>query len=143
MIKVLYGPPGAGKTTLAHSMMQRGDILLDLDELFKAVAPKDNPLFKQAPAFDLAWGLMMRGIQFARATDSARVYVVTTMAPADLCRVAAVRDFDDAEILVVATKRAECERRVGHLPNAGELRTAIRRWWEQYEAKPGWVEVAR
>lgn len=35
---IITGPPGSGKSTYVATLMQPGDLLLDLDALFKAVS---------------------------------------------------------------------------------------------------------
>ncbi len=45
-VYIVYGAPCSGKSTLVHQMMHRGDLIVDLNEIFRAVSgcdPFDKP----------------------------------------------------------------------------------------------------
>ena len=123
-VVLIFGPPGAGKTTLAHT--------LGLE-----VYDRDEPRFNgREDTFRAA----LRGLA---ANPTAQAVVVRTGSTA-AARAAAANLCLATDTKMLLTPREECIRRVverGRGDVRGQI-VAIERWWELHESESGETETA-
>jgi len=134
---VIAGPPGSGKTTLAHKRAQYGDAIVDVDALFAALsgqalyAKPVGLLPVVAAARDAAVARIAQGI----AGDA---YVIT--ADGQRATHNALRERLDAELIVLEVDAETCKARLLQ-DNRRDADTdwpaLVDAWWRDYGASAG------
>jgi len=135
-VTIIYGPPGAGKTSYALKQMRRGDIIVDLDRIFMALSGRD---MHDKPANLLGMVLAIRESIFAEIERNIAElnHVWITMGGAKRHeRYKLVKRFNAETILIKATLN-ECYARIrddktrrGHWKLSKPF---IDRWFSEYE----------
>lgn len=146
-VVILAGPPGAGKTSEALRLMEKGDLIIDLDRILAALTccpPGEHPatwLGESLRLQLLPLGLevmefAMRQAALLRAQGWARtMYVVGMMgSPEDRRRFAEKIGAEDVRVLAVPAE--ECKRRLRADPSRqgdlSRLEAAVDRWWRDH-----------
>lgn len=127
---LVCGPPCAGKTTLARTLAQPGDTVLDLDDIaVRLGSPRrwqhTPELVAQADAH--IWAALRR-----LAATQTTAYVLRCLPhPAQRARLARALH---ATVLVLNPGQAECIRRARADRRPRGTETAIRWWYRTYRA---------
>lgn len=123
---LVVGPPGAGKSTLVRERMKYGDLVVDVDELFRALTLR--PMWEHPP-------------MAINAVLTVRDYVIENYEPAWVISTNARRDYREgmrerfgAEVVVMATPADVCLARIEADEREGDWGERVARWWEEYEA---------
>lgn len=127
-MRVVVGPPGAGKSTYVRQAMKYGEMVVDVDELFRALTMR--PMWEKPP-------------QLISAVLTVRDYLIDSFEPAWVISSNATRDYREkmreaygAEVIVLETPAAVCLERIAAdgRPDAGNMwEELVTRWWEAYE----------
>lgn len=124
-MKVVIGPPGAGKSTYVRERMKFGDLVVDVDELFRALTLR--PMWEHPPmAINAVLSVRDHVIENLRPA-----WVVSTNARADYRE--GMRERYEAEVVVLETPAAVCLARIEADGREGEWGERVARWWEEYE----------
>jgi predicted kinase len=126
---VLSGPPCAGKSTLAWSLAQPGDVVLDFDRIcceFGSPAHHAHPVKIRERAEREMQRRMWR-LQFHAGGDA---YVIR-WAPRAADRVALAKRLD-ATVWLINPGFEECARRAGLDDRPADTLDAIRKWFRLY-----------
>ena len=131
MIYLIWGPPGAGKTTYAQTYMSPGDILIDFDLLFQALA--GVPIHeREYILFDRVEDCRQFLINTIERYPEVRSTWVTMCAPKKEDREPFVKM--GARLRLVQESASVC---IGRCRERGEnwhrWEKAIRKWFEDYE----------
>lgn len=127
-MKLVIGPPGSGKSTWVRERVKYGEMVVDVDEMFRALTMR--PLYEKPP-------------QLIGAVLSIRDHVIENFAPAWVISSNAGRDYREgmreqygAEVVVLETPAEVCLARIAAdgRPAAGnDWEGLVARWWEAYE----------
>ena len=118
-VRLVCGPPGAGKSTLVREKRRDGDLVIDLDDIRASVG-------SEATARTLR-SVMEDG---ARAHEDGDVWIVRTLRdPAARAEFAARVGVDEITVLDVDADTAKA--RVSARDGSDEKHPAIDRWWAQ------------
>ena len=127
---IVCGPPGAGKSTWVRDNAAHGDLVLDLDEMKRAICGEHRSDFPEALLDHAiqARDFVARSWSLTRDCD---LWYVTTM-PGPEKREAISAELGASRVIVMEVPFEECERRLSSAED-GEHRTALARdWWDQY-----------
>lgn len=139
-IVVLAGPPCAGKTTLAHRIAQPDDVVLDYDDIARALGSPVHWIHPE-PWRTQAEHVMQDRIATAAAYHSDGTAWVLRTAPRPEQRVAMARQWD-ATVYVLDPGQAECRRRAAEAGRPSGTGRHIGTWYWQYRAAPVDVDAA-
>lgn len=128
---VVTGPPLAGKSTLVAERMQPGDLVLDIDLLYRAVLPEVRR--SQLKHRDAAHPFVIEARdamldRLARPSDVRHAWVITG-APRRVDRAR----FRGADVLVLPTPAETCLARIRPARRPPATAGWIRAWWSAYE----------
>lgn len=139
-VVLVCGPPGSGKTTYVRERAQRGDLILDLDELMSALS--GQPWY-EAPREILPFALAARDAVLERLNHPhgiRRVWVISSVASkADR---ESLRQRLNAELVLLEVPPEECLRRIARDERRAHQLTQwepiVYRWWREYaeDAQP-------
>ena len=132
-ITVIVGPPGAGKTTWALGQMVRGDLLVDVDYLWRALTAGE---MYDKPTELLRFVLAAReGVLDELERDNVKAFIISSRPDVDYRQM--MRDRFDSDIVVMETPAEECKRRIAEDKRRGglsdEMAGIIDSWWSEYE----------
>jgi len=132
---VLAGPPCSGKTTLAHQVAQPGDVVLDYDDIARALG---SPVHWRHPEpyRTQAEHLMQHRIRQAHAHPSTATAWILRTTPRPHQRAALAHTYR-ATVYLLNPGRRVCEARAttDHRPSG--TRRAIGEWYSRYTP---WVD---
>lgn len=120
MIRLVVGPPAAGKTTYVGERAKEDDLIIDLDALALRVGSREA-----------AKGLR-KELEASSGAFAGDVWVIRTLADPD-ARQSVQRRLGADEVLVIATPEAEALRRAEARGDEPEKLEAIKRWWKEYQ----------
>lgn len=125
-MRLVIGPPGSGKSTYVRERMKYGDLVVDVDELFRALTLR--PMWDHPP-------------MAINAVLTTRDYLIESYEPAWVISTNARRDYREgmrerfgAEVVVLETPADVCLARIEADGREGEWGERVTRWWEEYEA---------
>lgn len=120
MIRLVVGPPGAGKSTLIQERSSPNDLVVELDK-FRELAGDDEK------------ARLMRGAVESKARDFAGdVWIARTFSSA--ADIDAFRERVGVdEVITLATDAELCKSRVAARDGNENLFSAIDRWFEEYD----------
>lgn len=134
---VVAGAPASGKTTYVREHAKPGELILDVDDLFKALSGWDR---NARPEALLPFVLAARDAvvaRLARPGPLRRGWVITAT-PDPAKRDALVRR-TGGRLVVLATPAAVCEQRLrsrkAQRKNLKLLMSVVKDWWRQYDAE--------
>lgn len=124
-VKLVVGPPGAGKSTYATEQAEKtGGLVIDADQ-YRALAPDEDTAQR--------WRMEAEG----KARDLGKdVFVVRTLAEAEERAEAAERIGAD-EVVVLLTSAEVSKARVSARDGDDSKHEAIDAWWKDYQARDG------
>lgn len=125
-MRVVIGPPGAGKSTYVRHAMKYGELVVDVDELFRALTLRpmwDHP----APAINAVLTMRDHIIENYRPA-----WVISTNAGRDYRE--GMRERYEAEVVVMETPAEVCLARIEADGREGDWGERVTRWWAEYEA---------
>lgn len=132
-VYLVYGPPCSGKSTLVRQMMHRGDLIIDMDNIFQAISGLsryDKPDTLKSDAFAVR-SLLLDRIRH-RAGKWGDAYVIGGY-PYKLEREDLVARLG-AEVIYCDTRKAVCLANAqSRGPFAKEWERYIERWFDEYE----------
>lgn len=130
---VLCGPPCAGKTTLAHHLAGPGDVVLDFDDIARAMGSPDWWIHPE-PYRTMAEQHMQARILAAITGEADGTAWIIRTAPRPHHRARLAQDLD-AQVYVLNPGQAECVRRAAQRPRG--TRHAIGSWYHHYRPWSG------
>lgn len=125
MIRLVCGPPGAGKSTFVDQRAQPGDVVVDLDRI-RATGVSD------------ATAERIRGYleDHAREHEDGDVWIVRTLAEAKE-REGFASTVGAEETTVLATPAVIAKQRASSRDGSPDKDNTIDRWWATYTPSPG------
>lgn len=129
-VYIVYGSPLSGKTELVNNIKEYGDIILDIDELWKAVTLEDkyikpnNLRFNVFKIRDEILDQIKR-----RYGDWYNAYIIGGY-PDKYERERLSKELG-AEIIYCESTKEECLNRIGERPK--EWERYVLEWWERFE----------
>lgn len=145
-VKVITGPPGAGKSTYVREHAGPADVIIDLDRIARAIMHEDTEGTHDYPDHIRHVAIGMRSAAIQRATrlrESAVVWLIHSVPkPDQLTEYERMR----WEIVAIDPGRAVVDQRVRDQRPAA-VRSAVDRWYDQQTAATvgavGLVEPSR
>jgi hypothetical protein len=139
-VTIVCGPPGAGKSTLVRREMQPGDLVLDVDEIFKALTLLD---MRQKPPQVLPFVLAARDAVLSLLAGGflgpRRAWVIMCGEDNDVRGELAERL--SADVLVLPVPVGKCldrMRRQGRPEeHIREIAPVCEKWHRRFEMRPG------
>jgi adenylate kinase family enzyme len=133
-IVLLCGPPCSGKTTLAHHLAQPADVVLDYDDMARALG---SPVWWQHPEpyRTMAEQHMQTAVAHALATprDGTAWVIRTAPRPAQRARLAQQWH---AQAYLLNPGETECKRPAVEAQRPSGTRRAIGVWYHRYSPWP-------
>lgn len=130
---LLCGPPCAGKTTLAHSLSQSGDVIIDYDGIARALGSPDQWIHPE-PYRTMAEQAMQTQILRALESEQGGTAWVIRSAPKPHHRAQLAHSLS-ATVYLLDPGKAECLRRAAQRPTG--TRRAIGSWYHHYRPWAG------
>lgn len=133
-VTVVCGPPGAGKSTYVKDRMKWGDLVLDLDELYRALSGLPQ---HDHPDCLVPFALAARDAiinKLAEPSDVRHAWII--MGGAKRAERNEVRETLKAEIIILEVPTEECLRRIMQDPTRRDCRLwqpIVERWWKNYQ----------
>lgn len=134
-ILVLCGPPCAGKTTLAHTLAEPGDVVLDYDDIARALG---SPALWRHPEpwRTLAEHALQDAVAHAYQTgDTATAYLLRT-APRATQRAALAQRWQ-ATVYLLNPGERECKRRAKRDSRPSGTSRAVSDWYHWHRPWDG------
>ena len=129
------GPPGSGKTTYVSERLKRGDLVVDLDDIWAAFTgqPKGDHPDGLLPYVCEARDAVLRKWGQSRLTD---IWFIHSAASRQKRR--AVRRMFGADVVVLETTPNECVRRATEQGRHDPVKTFkwATDWWQEYQKTP-------
>ena len=133
---IVCGPPGSGKTTYVNEKVRSGDLILDVDAIYAAVA--GEPWYSK-PAGLLPVVLAVRDAileQIRMGNDDIRhAWVISSEADPNK-RAELLQQCGGGQIVVLEVSGGECLRRIAADPRRGRhadlWKPLIDKWWAGY-----------
>lgn len=141
IVELVTGPPAAGKTTLVLERMERGEIIVDLDRIWKALSAQTN---SEKPD-ELVQSMLAVRDEIVRALAEfafPRVWIVAC-APTARQRAEAIHPYDAARLTVLEAPADECKRRL-RAREGSHWSRLVDKWWRRYQRPSedeGWQKV--
>lgn len=124
-MRLVVGPPGSGKSSYVRERVKFGEMVVDVDELFRALTLR--PMWEKPP-------------QLIGAVLAVRDYLIESFEPAWVISSNAERGYREgmrekygAEVVVLETPAEVCLARIEADGREGEWGPRVARWWEEYE----------
>lgn len=131
-VYIIYGSPLSGKNTLAKELMRHGDIVLDIDELWRAITLEDKyvkPNNVRFNVFKLRDELLDQiKTRYGNWYDA---YIIMSLA--DKYERERIQKELGAELIYCESTKEECIERAIKDNRPSEWLRYIDEWWEKYE----------
>ena len=131
-IYIVYGSPLSGKTTLVRELMQYGDIVLDIDNLWQSISMQDKytkPTNIKFNVFKMRDDLLNQiKMRYGNWYDA---YIIGGYP--DKYERQRLADELGAELIYVESTKQECIDRLDKTNRSREWLTYINDWWDRYE----------
>lgn len=134
-ISIICGPPGSGKTTHVMQRMRVGDLVIDLDRIWKAIS--FQPTYEK-PEGLLPYVLAVREALYETiltGIDEGHVWIITGGA-SRIEREHLRQRFNNAEIVIIKTEPQQCACNIAgdecRSDKVEEYRDPIQQWWSEY-----------
>lgn len=131
-VYIVYGSPLSGKSTMVRELMQYGDLVLDLDEIWKAISFQDDyvkPDNLRFNIFKLRDDLIDQiKTRYGNWYDA---YIISALP--DKYERARLAKSLGAELIYCDSTRAECLERLEQSNKPRSWKGYILDWWEKYE----------
>lgn len=137
-VTVVAGPPGSGKTTYVEEQAQRGDLVVDYDQLYAALAGlamHDRPADLRGLVLDARDAVLSR--LEVRPGEVARAWLIHSAPRAE--QRASLRARFDADVVLLLPPREVCEQRLREREErsgVGGWDEALDQWYAAYEPSP-------
>jgi shikimate kinase len=129
-IVVLAGPPCSGKTTLAHRIAQPDDVVLDYDDIARAMGSPVQWIHPE-PYLTQAEHEMQAAIHRAHHTPGTGTAWVLRTAPRPAHRARLAQQWD-AQVYLLDPGEQECRRRAVEASRPSGTRQSIGLWYHRH-----------
>jgi hypothetical protein len=133
-VKIISGAPGSGKTTYVRNHVTSGDLVVDLDEVYKALS--FQPLYKKPEELrDVVFRVRDRLYRAIRETnDINRAWIIVSYP--DAKRRLSLRNKVNGSLYLVQCSKDECKKRIEKQERLGitDWNSVIDNWFEKFEA---------
>lgn len=131
-VYLVYGSPLSGKTSTVNQLMERGDMMLDMDKLFQAIS--GMPLYDKPDNLRFnVFALRDKMIDMVKTRYGGwhNAYIIGGY-PVKVERERIARELG-AELIYCESTKAQCLARIGIEKRKGvEWRKWIEKWWDDY-----------
>jgi len=138
-VTIVCGAPGSGKTTYVEQHMKSGDLIIDLDWIWKAFT--GLPYYHK-PSELLPFVMAARDAVLQRldqVSDLNRAFIIAG-APKAIEREALSRRYG-AKVILFTTSQNECIRRIQaderRSHNTEAWKPLVQKWWNEYQPRKG------
>lgn len=132
-VTVICGPPGSGKTSYVNKHRSFGDLIVDVDALFKALTFENT---RDHLAMHLPFVLAARDAVLSRLLEAHRVPRVWIIeCGASPARRNQLRDKFSAKVIVLEVAEKECIRRIEQdleRDAKEQFPALVKQWWNEY-----------
>lgn len=136
-VKVVCGPPGAGKTTYVREEARPGDMVIDLDDFLEEVGGRRWDTDKKNVR--AAFKLRDKAIRSLSQQRTGRAWLIVT-APTEAERKAWKKALWRVTFKVLAVDADTCKARISADPDRKHaveaLCASVDRWWAQFDETP-------
>lgn len=129
-IVVLAGPPCSGKTTLAHTLAQPDDHVLDYDEIARAMGSPARWIHPEPYLTEAEHEMQVRIAGLHTWSTDSTAWVIRS-APRAFQRLQLAHAWD-AEVYVLLPAEAECRRRAAEDGRPSGTGRRIGEWYHRY-----------
>ena len=131
-VYLIYGSPLSGKTTMVNQLMERGDIILDMDKMYQAIS--GMPLYDKPDNLKYnVFALRDKVIDMIKTRYGSwhNAYVIGGY-PVKVERERLARELG-AELIHCESTKEQCLARIGMEKGKGiEWKKWIEKWWNDY-----------